>query len=128
MRNWEGVMVYATVHSLVAHAFIGPRPEGLTVNHKNGIKTDNRTENLEYMTVQENYQHAIDSGLAPVGEKSHKAKLTEKQVRTILAMHEAKRRHVEIAKEFGVGKSAIDRICSKQSWKSLHRAKATEAI
>src|SRR6476619_6937137 len=36
------------VHGLVAAAFIGERPEGYTVNHINGIKDDNRPENLEY--------------------------------------------------------------------------------
>lgn len=50
------------VHNLVMSAFVGDS-EGRDVNHKNGIKTDNRLCNLEYCTRQENTLHAMRNGL-----------------------------------------------------------------
>ena len=45
-------------HHLVAAAFLGPRPLGMQINHKNGIKTDNYFTNLEYVTPSQNSWHA----------------------------------------------------------------------
>lgn len=49
-----GVVTDQTVHSLVALAFLGPRPEGYDIDHRNTDKRDNRLSNLEYVTKSEN--------------------------------------------------------------------------
>ena len=51
------------VHRLVMAAFVGPCPAGHSVNHINGVKTDNRLANLEYLTPSGQMHHAVRTGL-----------------------------------------------------------------
>lgn len=52
----EGKKRSITVHRLVAEVFIGPA-NGRNVNHKNGNRSDNRVDNLEYCTPREDAIH-----------------------------------------------------------------------
>jgi len=76
-----------TVHRLVLEAFCGKIPADKEQgNHLNGIKTDNRIENLEYVSRGENVKHSYDTGLHKhyIGENASASKLTDKDVIDIL--------------------------------------------
>jgi len=51
------------IHQLIAELFHGKRPSNLVVNHKDGVKTNNHPDNLEYVSIAENIHHAIKNGL-----------------------------------------------------------------
>ncbi len=55
-----GITVYRTVHSLIALAFLGERPQGLVVNHIDHDRRNNRLTNLEYCTIAQNAQYSAE--------------------------------------------------------------------
>lgn len=79
--NWDGyhrIQIwkenknqFVSWHRIIAETFV-PNPENKPyINHKNGIKSDNRAENLEWCTQQENIIHAWKTGLSK--HKNNKA-------------------------------------------------------
>lgn len=106
------------VHRLVAQTFI-PNPENKPqVNHKNGIKTDNRVDNLEWATAHENTKHAYDNGLnlKPPAVK----KLNEQQVLEIRAKFKKKIVTREmLGKEYNVTANCIKDVILRKSWKHI---------
>jgi hypothetical protein len=104
------------VHRLVAEHFVDNPDNKPNVNHKNGIKTDNRAENLEWCTQKENIQHAFDSGLNHKGEKHGNALINEEQAKFIkYSNHTIK----ELCGMFNLSRSAISFIRSGKRWSHI---------
>lgn len=110
------------VHRLVVEAFIGQIPEGMQVNHKNGIKNDNRLENLEIVTASENTKHGFRAlGRKPVinpmqGTSHGNAKLTDDDVRQIRKGYSNGETQEVLAKRFGTDQTNISRIVRRTAW------------
>ena len=107
-KDGKGKCYY--VHRLIAEAFI-PNPEKKPqVNHINGDKTDNRIENLEWVTSSENRQHAYDTGLQLKGENHGSAKHPDLVIHKIFEMAKQGKTQTVIAKEVGYSQIQISRI------------------
>lgn len=103
------------VHNLVLTAFVGPRPEGMEACHNNGIQTDNRSANLRWGSRKSNVADMVLHGTRRVNENF--AKLTEEEVRLIRNRLKAGEKARDIAKDFGVHKTSIERIKSGHTWR-----------
>ena len=111
-----------SVHRLVATTFLGLCPDGMQVNHKNGRKTDNRADNLEWMTHTENIRHAIDvlkKQWWAVGEAVGSAKLTANDVYAIRRMCDHHVAPKIIAARFNVSRGLVCLIGKRRIWKHL---------
>lgn len=104
------------VHRLVMLAFCGW--SDLQVNHINGIKTDNRLENLEYVTNRENSIHAVEMGLIKKGEAARASKLTEIEAMEIKYSNKGLTQK-EVAAKYGVDHTAVSRIRREKTWKHI---------
>jgi hypothetical protein len=108
-------------HHLVAEAFIYTRPDGMQINHKNGVRTDNRPCNLEWVTQHQNILHARAHTQWPDqrGEKGHTTKLTEAQVLEIRARLRLGEKQAALAEEFGLHQVTVSMIKLRKRWDHL---------
>jgi hypothetical protein len=117
----EGSKFMKIIHRLVVENFIENPLNNPCVNHKNGIKSDNRVENLEWCTIKENNIHAIKLGLSGQsgGEKHHMSKLKEFQVLEIIE-NKNNLSQRELSNIYKISQTQISRIINKKRWcKSL---------
>jgi hypothetical protein len=127
-RGYPCVLLYRnghhktrTVHSIVVEAFFGPRPPSLEVNHKNGIRKDNRAANLEYATSSENMKHSYRvlgrKVVIPRGEAQGRAKLTASIVRDIRRLYaKGGITYRDLAERYGVSPATICHILHRKTW------------
>ena len=111
------------VHILVAKTFI-PNPKNLPeVNHKDGNKSNNCVENLEWVTSSQNKFHAIKLNLNPnVGVNHYRAKLNADEVRYI--RNNYKPRDPEfgckaLAEKFKINEETMRKIIVRQTYKNV---------
>jgi hypothetical protein len=108
----DGKRIYGMAHRLVWQYFYGEIPDGMVINHKNGLKNDNCPENLEVVTYSENMKHAYKHGLTNEwGEKNPGAKLTDSEIETIRGLYATGNYlQIDLAKKFSVSFQQISRI------------------
>lgn len=104
---------------LVAEAFIGPKPDGMQVNHKDTDPSNNVSWNLEYVTNQGNALHASRNGLLVCGEAHASAKVTEDQVREIRKKATNGVALRQLAREYGLNVSTIHPMVHGKTWKCV---------
>lgn len=102
------------IHTLVTEAFIGPRPDGYVVNHKDFNKLNNRVENLEYVTERENIRHFTRTG------RQHGQLIPIEQVqeikRLLISIPKQYGLYAWIGSLFGVSIQTVSNIASGRIW------------
>jgi hypothetical protein len=109
----EGKTISVDVHRMVAKAFYGEPAKGLVVCHNNGVKTDNRPENLRWDTQKANNDDRRKHKTLPVGENHPMAKLKQADIDSIRSrgLH-----YTEVMRECGMSRTQSHRITTGRSW------------
>lgn len=108
----DGRVRRRTIHTLVYEAFVGPRPDGMEVNHVDGVKTNNALTNLQGSTRTENQRHAVDTGLAATGSRHPRYTITPELEQRIRDASGRGLSNADIARDLSVSRTAVRRVVS----------------
>lgn len=118
LTDKNGNRSHKSVHRLVLESFLGCI-ENHEVNHKNGIKSDNRISNLEWCTRSENQTHAFKNGLQiPLkGSEIGNSILTENDILRIRSEYKKKGvTYQSLANEYNTSKQNVYCIIKRKTW------------
>lgn len=105
------------VHRIIAQVFIGEIPLDMEIAHKNGIRCDNRVDNLMICSHVENQSHRELHGTITHKEKHGMSKLNQENVNLIRQKYLDGQTQASIARDFNVQPSTIHKIVNYQRWK-----------
>ena len=104
------------VHRVVATCHI-PNPNNLPqVNHKDGDKSNNSIENLEWCSGRGNVDHSVEQGLVKRGIDRPNAKFSDEDVTKIRQERVEGKTYYELADKWGAAYQTIHKICSRQTY------------
>lgn len=117
----KGLKLKASVHRLVALAYLDNPENFPIINHKDGDKLNNHKDNLEWCTASHNQRHAIDTGLRKIyyGEDTSSHVISENTAMKIVNLLLENKSVVNISRILNVKREIIKDIKAKKSWKLL---------
>ena len=109
---------YVAVHSLVAEAFLGPKPDGMISLHGDKGKFDNSIQNIRYGTRRENFLDMMEFGdPASAEQMARTRKLSDEQVREIRRRVANGERGSVLGREYGIDRSQVSRIAGYKTYR-----------
>lgn len=116
----ERVRYMRRIHTLVLEAFVGPS-NGLVCNHKDAVRTNNRLENLEWVTQYQNVRHAIDV----MGQRFGRIRtISDEDIALAIRLRSEGWTIRAVAERFGVTHRVIERATAGCGYENMPKGEA----